>query len=170
MQALAKDFEEYCNDADLVDQKRYLMRIVPCGQSFDINKKYGIYFHSSDRGYTVHQYVGIYKDKAVKVIWEIDSVFDISYNNKLIKKCIQGRETDEYDDNLVAIINDAKRECSYDIKNHHRFFCGKAIDTDFVKSSLYGMWGTRLMNLKEVIGDFNDASEVAQKLTGKEWT
>ena len=146
------------------------MRIVPCGQSFDINKRYGIYFHPSDRGYTLHQYVGIYKNKAVRVIWEIDSVFDISYNKKLIKKRIQGRETDEYDDKLVAIIDDAKTECGYNIKNHHRFFCGKAIDTNFVKTSPYGIQGARFVNLQEVIGDFKDVSEVAQKLTGKEWT
>lgn len=67
MRALVDDYVEYCNDAGLFDQSRYLMRIVPCGQSLSINRKHGIYFHPSDRGYTKHQYVGIYKDKAVQV-------------------------------------------------------------------------------------------------------
>lgn len=58
MRALADDYVEYCNDAGLFDQSKHLMRIVPCGQSLDINRKHGIYFHPSDRGYTQHQYVG----------------------------------------------------------------------------------------------------------------
>ena len=88
MRALADDYVEYCNDAGLFDQSKYLMRIVPCGQSLDINRKYGIYFHPSDRGYTQHQYVGIYKDKAVQVLWEIDSVFDVEYDKPQLTKIL----------------------------------------------------------------------------------
>lgn len=56
MSSLAEDYIQYCNDADLFDQSRYLLRIVPCGESIEINKRYGIYFHPSDRGYTKHSY------------------------------------------------------------------------------------------------------------------
>jgi hypothetical protein len=65
MVALVEDFLEYCNDTELFDQTRQLMRIVPCGQSVAINKRHAIYFHPSDRGYTPHAYIGIYANKAV---------------------------------------------------------------------------------------------------------
>jgi hypothetical protein len=146
------------------------MRIVPCGQSLDINRKHGIYFHPSDRGYTQHQYLGIYKDKAVRALWKIDSVFDIDYKNgQFNKTLIQGRDTDEYDSKLVSIIKDAETECGYEIASGHRFFCGTPIDTNYIKSSSGGIQGARFVNLKEVVGDFSDASEVAQKLMGKQW-
>lgn len=59
MRALIDDYIEYCNDVGLFDQSQFLMRVVPCGQSLELNRKYGIYFHPSDRGYTRHKYVGI---------------------------------------------------------------------------------------------------------------
>lgn len=170
MRAIVDDYIEYCNDAGLFDQSRYLMRIVPCGQSLGINRKHGIYFHPSDRGYTKHQYVGIYKDKSVQALWKIDSVFDVDYDgNQLKKTLIEGRNTDEYDGKLVAIIKGAETECGYEIATGHRFFCGSPMDTNYVKSSSGGIQGARFVNLREVIGDFDNASEVAQKLEGKQW-
>ncbi len=174
MRDLVKDYEEYCNDANLFDQSKFLMRIVPSGNSWKINRQYGIYFHPSDRGYTRHQFVGIYKEKTVQAIWKIDSVFDIEYSrskNLLVKKTlIQGRKTDDYDKKLVAIIKDAEKECGYDIVTGHRFFCGMPVeDTEYKKSSSGGIRGARFVNLQEVIGDFKTTSEVAQKLKEKVW-
>ena len=88
MCALIDDYVEYCNDMGLFDQSRQLMRIVPCGTSLGINKKHGIYFHPSDRGYTEHRFLGIYKDKTVQAIWEIDSVFDVNYTEDELKKTL----------------------------------------------------------------------------------
>lgn len=170
MRSLAEDYIEYCNDIDLFDQSRYLMRIVPCGQSLDINKKFGIYFHPSDRGNTQHQFVGIYKDKSVRAMWEIDSVFDVELNGDAINKTlIQCRETDEYDEQLRAIIKDAKEECGYEIANGHRFFCGKPVETDYKKSSSGGIQGARFVNLRDVIGDFNTVLDAATKLRSTQW-
>ena len=173
MCALVDDYVEYCNDTDLFDQSRYLMRIVPCGESFEINKKYGIYFRPSDQGYTKHRFVGIYKDKTVKVIWEIDSIFDVIYKDGELKKtCVEGRNDHEFDRKLIEIIGDAKDECGYDIETGHRFFCGQPISTNYVKSSPGGIQGPRFVNLQEVIGkDFDklDASDIARKLQGEKW-
>jgi hypothetical protein len=170
MRELADDYEEYCNDAGLFDQSQYLMRIVPCGESVNINRRHGIYFQPSDRGYTQHQYVGIYKNKTVNMVLKIDSVFDVEYDGVQLKKTlIQGRQTDEYDGKLVAIIEDAKKECGYNITDGHRFFCGTPKDTNYIKSSYGGIMGHRFVNLKEVLGDINDVSEIAQILTSKQW-
>lgn len=172
MRDLVDDYEEYCNDTDLFDQSKYFMRIVPCGESLEINKRHGIYFHPSNRGYTKHRFLGIYKEKTVQAIWKIDSVFDVNYKNgKLKKTIVEGRNTNDYDEKLVEIIKDAKDECAYDIEVGHRFFCGEPIKTNYEKSSPHGIQGHRNVNLKEVLGDFDDedVEGIAENLREKTW-
>lgn len=171
MKSLADDYVEYCNDTGLFDQSQHLMRIVPCGNSIDLNKKHGVYFHPSDRGYTRHSYVGVYANKAVQCVWHIDSVFDIEFDgNNLTRTLVQGRDTDEYDEKIKAIIAEAKVVCDYDIESGHRFFCGKAAkDTNYAKISSGGIQGARFINLKEVIGSFDDDQDIARKLSEKTW-
>jgi len=171
MKSIVDDYIEYCNDTNLFDQSKYLMRILPCGVSREINIKYGIYIHPSDRGYTNHSYIGIYANKKVRSIWALDSVFDIQYDRKkLVKTLIQGRDTDEYDQRIIGIIKDARTVCGYQVEKDHRFFCGKKpIDTDYRKVSSGGIQGARFINLKEVIGEFTDIEDIAKKLNGKEW-
>lgn len=170
MSSLVDDYVEYCNDTELFDQSKFLLRIVPCGKSIDINRKYGIYFQPADRGYTKHSYVGIYANKSVQYIWAIDSVFEVELDNKkLKKKLIQGRDTDEYDKKLMDIIKEAKDICGWKVEHGHRFFCGVPVQTDYKKSSPGGIQGARLINLKEKIGEFADANELADKLKNKQW-
>jgi hypothetical protein len=167
---LVNDYVEYCNDTDLFDQSPYLMRIVPCGDSFRLNRQFGVYFHPSDRGYTSHSYVGIYTNKAVRTIWSLDAVFDAEVKDgQLAKTLVQGRDTDEYDQNIVAIIAAAKTDCGYDVETGHRFFCGKPEDTEFRKTSPGGIQGARFENLREHIGEFEDVATVAQKLRDSTW-
>lgn len=171
MQALVEDYVDYCNDTGLSDQSRYLMRIVPCGESADLNRKYGIYFHPSDRGYTKHSYVGVYTRKQVQCLWEIDSVFDIEFDGQhLTRTLVQGRDTDEYDDRIKAMIAEAKEVCGYNVESGHRFFCGRAArDTHYVKVSSGGIQGARFINLKEIVGEFEGDTDLAQKLREKTW-
>lgn len=170
MREVVEDYEEYCNETGLYDQSPYLMRIVPCGKSVEINRRYGIYFHPSDRGYTDHRYVGIYANKAVQLIWEIDAAFDVECDGERVDKTlIQGRDTDEYDEKLLAIIRDARRECGYEIESGHRFFCGEPHETDFRKVSPGGIQGARFVNLKKRLGGIEEPSTIAQRLRRETW-
>ncbi len=170
MIALIEDYIEYCNDANLFDQSRFLLRIVPCGQSLEINRKHGIYFHPSDRSYTQHAFVGIYANKAVQTILEVENVFDVEVTNgRLEKTLIQGDATDKYDTQLLEIIKDAKKLCGYEIASGHRFFCGAGFDTDFRKSSSGGIQGARYKNLRKLLGSFTDANDIALRLRELEW-
>ncbi len=171
---LLREFIKMIRQDGLLGAAEQLMRIVPCSQSLEINEKYGIYFHPSDRGYTKHRFVGIYKDKTVQAIWEIESIFDVEYNGSELKKIlVEGEETkDKYDQNLINIINDAQSECGYDIKIGCRFFCGEPQKTHYEKSSRGGIQGARFQNLREVIGDKFDKLDVkgiAQNLKEKKW-
>ncbi len=171
MLALVQDYIEYCNDTKLFDQSKFLMRIVPCGQSININKKHGIYFQRNDRGYTPHAFVGIYAEKNVRFIMETESVFDVTFQDDgtLSKIHVEGTQTDKYDKSLIDIIKDAEIECGYKVATGHRFFCGQLFETEFKKTSPGGIYGARFVNLREIIGDFSDASEVATKLRAAHW-
>jgi hypothetical protein len=167
---LVDDYIEYCNDTALFDQSRELMRIVPCGQSVDINLMHRIYFQPSDRGYTNHAFVGIYSQKAVRAILEIKSVFDVELEEgNLEKQRVEGENTSTYDDSIRAIIADAKTNCDYDIESGHRFFCGKMVSTNYQKISPGGIQGARFVNLREVLGPHGDVEDIASKLSKVTW-
>lgn len=170
MAALAEDFVEYCNDAGLFDQSRVLLRIVPCGQSLDINKQHGIYFHPSDRGYTRHAYVGVYAQKRVQALIAVESVFDVQLDaGQLSKTLVEGEATDRFDTRIQTTIREAKDICGYDIASGHRFWCGPVVETDFRKSSSGGIQGARFVNLRVLLGAFTDQSDVARRLSRLTW-
>lgn len=171
MQSLVQDYIAYCNDTGLSDQSQHLMRISPCGDSYELNEKYGIYFHPSDRGYTKHSFAGMYTQKSVRCLWLIESVFDVSFDGRsLARTTVQGRDTADYDKKIIAMIQEAKDICGYDIRLGHRFFCGKEVfRTNYIKSSAYGIQGARFVNLQEEVGEYADARDVALKLDSKTW-
>lgn len=152
IEPVIEDYVAYCNDAGLFDQSKYLLKIVTCNQSLALNKKFGIYYHPSDRGYSKHRFIGIYAHKEVQAILEIDSVFDIKFNEQkdpaLKKELIKGTQTDKYDQRIINIIKNAKKNIDHDIRNHHRFFCGPIQEVSYKKTSKYGIQGSRMVNLK----------------------
>jgi hypothetical protein len=173
MQALVEDYIEYCNDAELFDQSAYLLRIVPCGVSLSLNAKFGMYFHPSNRGYTKHRFEGIYAQKKVQFILDIGqggSVFDIDFDGvNLNKILLEGVKTNKHDRNILSMIQDANTVCGYNIAKNHRFFCGEIVPTCFKKSSPNGIQGSRLIDLKKVIGSFSNLADVAKKLEAVTW-
>ena len=170
MRALVDDYVEYCNDADLFDQSRFLLRVVPCGQSIELNKKFGMYFHPSDRGYSRHALIGIYAEKSVQAILDVKSVFDVEFaDGQLTKTLVEGADTDAFDSRLRDMIEEARVVCGYEVESGYRFFCGEAIATDFRKSSPGGVFGTRLLDLRDFLGSFTDAGDVAARLANSEW-
>lgn len=169
--SIIEDYWQYCNDTDLFYQTKYLMRVLPCGVSLTLNAKYGIYYHPSDRGYTEHRYLGVYANKSVQYIWDIESVFDVIWDGeKLSKQLVYGIETDKFDQRIIAIIEESKSHCGYYIEEGHRFFCGEPVKTNFRKVSSGGIQGARIFNIKELIGKPSSVEEISQKLNTLTWT
>lgn len=169
--SIIEDYWQYCNDTDLFYQAKYLMRVLPCGVSLTLNAKYGIYYHPSDRGYTEHRYLGVYANKSVQYIWDIESVFDVIWDGeKLSKQLVNGIDTDKFDQRIIAIIEESKSHCGYYIEEGHRFFCGEPVKTNFRKVSSGGIQGARIFNIKELIGKPGSVEEVSQNLNVLTWT
>ncbi|RJG38779.1 hypothetical protein [Motilimonas pumila] len=167
---LIRDYQEYCNDSGLFDQARHTMRVVPCGTSVLLNLKYEMYFQPSDRGYSNHRYLGIYKDKRVQAIWEIDHIIDVEVTDGKVKTVfVSGEPTDKYDEKILNMISEAKNECGYDIHTGHRFFCGNSYSTNFIKESSGGIMNARLFNLKEYSNDWDNPASLAMALKDQSW-
>lgn len=165
------DYLEYCSDLRLIDYSSYFMRITPCGVTHRLNRKYAIYYMPSDRGYSKHKYVGIYKNKKVDAFFEIDSVFDVEYDgSKFAKILVEERNTDEYDQKIMDMIAEAKNECGHLVSTGHRFFCGKEIyETEYIKESSGGIMGARFHNMKEVAKSYHSPEKLAQILRTVKW-
>lgn len=143
MVALVEDYKEYCAETGLFDQSGALMRVVPCGKSLELNKKYDMYFQPTDRGYSPHALIGIYADRAVRAIIDVRSVFDIEIQDGVLtrKDLCDGSDTDEFDADPCQIVEEARTACGYEIATGHRFFCGDIFETEARKSTPGGLMG-----------------------------
>ena len=171
MTALADGYREQCDELNLFEESRPLLRIVPCGRNLWIYKKFGIYFQPSDRGYSPRGLVGLYADRKVQAILDVQGVFDVDLvQGRVTRRIHQGDDTGRFDAGIRQIIEEARVSCGCEIATGTRFFCGEAFETDFRKSSSGGVLRTVFVNLCRLVGSFTDAGDVASKLSGREWS
>ena len=87
-----------------------VFRIVPCNKSFELNEKYHLYFQPESRGYSNHQFTGIYTAKEVKYIGKVNKVFlaELTKEGKLITEKISGKGeiTTEEENRIISTIKE----------------------------------------------------------------
>lgn len=101
---LIEAYSEYLHSENLLDDIEGRMRMCLSGSSFDDNLKHNIYFHLSEiRGYSFKplEYIGLYKDKAIKSIGKVDKVIvtevkESSLSLKTVYPVGTELSTDEY--------------------------------------------------------------------------
>ena len=175
---LSKDFYYYCISMNLI---KNILRIVPCNKSFELNKKYRLYFQPESRGYSNHQFTGIYTAKEVKYIGKVNKVFlaELTKEGKLITEKISGKGeiTTEEENRIISTIKEFPEIYGYgDISKGHIFFLFDDNDfcpTKFKKISKYGLLGSRLFDLKVNLEIENveklSTLEIAEKLNDITW-
>ena len=175
---LSKDFYYYCSSMDLI---KNVFRIVPCNKSFELNEKYHLYFQPESRGYSNHQFTGIYTAKEVKYIGKVNKVFlaELTKEGKLITEKIsgEGEITTEEENRIISTIKEFPEIYGYgDISKGHIFFLFDDNDfcsTEFKKTSKYGLLGSRLFDLKADLEIENveklSTLEIAEKLNDITW-
>lgn len=170
---LINDYESYCSQANLLDQSASMLRIVPCGWTLELNVKHGIYFAPASRGYTKHNYLGLYKGKRVQQIGQIQNIItaNLTESGELVVIEKLNDVSSQQSRNIVNCITETKIQTNWSIDSGHTFFCVDAFyETNYIKTSKHGMLGTRLINLKEALGsEPASASAVATQLEGKTW-
>ena len=175
---LSKDFYYYCISMNLI---KNILRIVPCNKSFELNKKYRLYFQPEFRGYSNHQFTGIYTAKEVKYIGKVNKVFlaELTKEGTLITKKISGNGeiTSEEENRIINTIRAFPEIYGYgDISKGHIFFLFDDNDfcpTKFKKLTSRGLRKNKYYELKSLLNIENiensSTLEIAEKLNDITW-
>ena len=175
---LSKDFYYYCSSMGLI---KNVFRIVPCNKSFELNEKYHLYFQPESRGYSNHQFTGIYTAKEVKYIGKVNKVFlaELTKEGTLITKKISGNGeiTSEEENRIINTIRAFPEIYGYgDISKGHIFFLFDDNDfcpTKFKKLTSRGLRKNKYYELKSLLNIENiensSTLEIAEKLNDITW-
>lgn len=184
MKNLADEFEAYCRSEDLIPRHRHTMRAVLCGSSLEFNLKEGVYFHSSDRGYSHHGFVGCYDRKAIRGVGKLDGIVRADLNQETGEFDRQeslpsypGKSpldlTEEVLNKIRTAIDYAKKAHDWDISTGFTFFIvDNFVETEFKKESSGPLRGTKNFDLEEVLEhySYDDAIEdIAVALGNVTW-
>ena len=175
---LSKDFYYYCISMNLI---KNILRIVPCNKSFELNEKYHLYFQPESRGYSNHQFTGIYTAKEVKYIGKVNKVFlaELTKEETLVTKKISGNGeiTSEEENRIINTIRTFPEIYGYgDISKGHIFFLFDDNDfcpTKFKKLTSRGLRKNKYYELKSLLNIENiensSTLEIAEKLNDITW-
>lgn len=170
LQGLNEDFENYCLGMGLMPKNNRL-RVMACGQSYELNIKHSFYFDLASRGYSDFKFMGIYKSKSVRNIGIVENVIEADWDETIglvIKK--NQDVTKEQKERLEIAIKESINE-GWKIAEGHRFFLLKNLtETNFIKKSSGGLLRVRYFNLEEIFGNVpEDIKMIAEQLKDKEW-
>ena len=171
---IINDYEAYCLHDSLITDDESRMRVVTCGWTLDENFQYNLYYSPAERGYSDHNYLGIYSDKAVQGIGKIENIItaDLLSSGKLQIIDSMSPITEQQEQNIIDVIAAAKRNNNWNIGTEHRFFCvEKFYPTLYRKGTKYPLQGTKLFNLKNRLNvkSLPDTEEIALRLNEIEW-
>lgn len=173
LQRLKEHFEAYCLNMGLMPRTHHLLRVMACGESFDINVKYQFYFDLASRGYREFNYLGIYKWKSVRYIGQVENMVMVEWNEKdgitnILEQ--QSELTEEQKDRLNRAIAESVK-LGWNLHHGHRFFLLKNFtETDYRKISPGGIYRVRYFNIEENLGKSpGDIKQIAEKLKLFTW-
>ena len=169
------DYRDYCYKDGLIptsDSWKYL-RMQLASTTFDFNKENNVYYHDADRGYSPYAYLGLYKQKSVRLIGKVcATITAIEKDGEIEYEAELGEITNERKDTIVKAMEDAL-SYGYDLKNynHKYFFVDKFYETDFRKVSKGGSMGSKIFDLTEILKSDNlpEVDQIAEILKDKTW-
>jgi hypothetical protein len=176
LQDILDDYEEMCQEEDVISSEKYTMLVVSAGDSIGENKKYGIYYDPVDRTHKkAFKYLGLYDYKSIRAVGEVQHIVGCELRNgDLIptkNKVGFDRLTQEDKKSIKGIIGEVDRA---EIGKGHKFFLVDQFnEMDFKKSESGGVVRrTRYMRLKDFQGfkEGMSSQELAALLDGREWS
>lgn len=173
MKDLLEDYKLFCTEAGLFPETDFLMRAVTCGWTLDENFEFNLYYDPVTRSCREHKYIGIYSDKCIRGIGEIENIIHANLNDGSLQiKTSTKPITDDQKTRIIAVIPHAKEAYGYDITNDHRFFMVKKYyPTEFKKASKGPLRGMQYFNLKKLlnIDKLPSTENIAQQLRQYNW-
>jgi len=175
MRDMLDDFESFCSEFELLQLDQYRLRALASGATYELNLKHGIYYDPADWGYQKHKYLGLYRNKSIKAIGEIENIVTADYD-QASGLCVHESMYPVNSSQITAIeaiIRDSNAIYGWDISKNHKFFLVKGFHaTDYRKTSKYPIQRSKYFNLKELFdaGAWPDVQQIARKLDGMEWS
>lgn len=173
MKEIIDDYKEFCTHSKLLPRDNYLMRALTCGWTLDENFEYNLYYDPIARGYQNLKFIGIYSDKTIKGIGEIENIISASVENgefRILEK--MNKVTEDQKTRIIGVIKKAKGNNNWDISKDHKFFLVKKFyKTDYKKTTLYPIQRSKYFDLSNVLGlkKLPEVEEIAELLKSKGW-
>jgi hypothetical protein len=175
IQDVLDDYLDYCyNDSLIVvpDSWKW-MRCQLAGTTINYNIKNNLYYDSIIRGFSAHDYLGLYSDKSIKAIGKITDIITAvkDENGVLVFNAEKGELTDNKKSVILDAIEDSKNY-GYILDNHRYFFVEKFYETDFKKVSPRGLMGTKFFDLSELLNveELPSVAKIAEELRKLTWS
>lgn len=175
MVALIDDYEAFCSDLNLLPTDQYTMFVPPCGQSFEDNEEFRLYYCPATWSRRNARYLGVYSEKRVRAIGQIAKVVPCEVDSGTRKVTVIADATEMLTkDEEERVLGATEKAHSYgwDLSTGHKFYlCDAMQETDFRKTSPGGIWGHRYFDLEEVLGGKipDNLSELAERLRRLTW-
>ena len=169
---VADDFQVYCSDMNLLPDRRKWLRIVPCGDTLQINLKWGVYYQPTARGYSKHDYLGIYHWKVVRGVGRIVAAYDNGDDGSggMALRLAEGTGNTNFEICIRGMVQDTKTQVGWDVSRGHRFFCVESFAaTDFKKTSSGGIQGARFWDVTSYVKPGLTDTELAGTLREQVW-
>lgn len=174
MQDVLDDYLNYCYKDKLiiVSDSWKRMRVQLAGTTFNFNVKEKLYYDNIDRGFSAHDYLGLYKEKSVRAIGKITAIITAVTTEAGIEyKAELGSLSDERQQQIARAIEDAKNY-GYVLDANRYFFVDKFYETDFKKITPRAPMGSRVFDLTQILEteQLPETQEIAEKLATKTWS
>lgn len=175
MQDLIDDFEAFCSEQELLDSDQVTIFVPPCGQSFNINVQFRLYFCPSSWTRRRVRYLGIYKNKEVQYLGVIEKVVqsELRSSQRLICQDEAGNTValgPEEKNRIRGAMTAASQQNSWDISHGHKFFlCNQLFPTEYKKDSSGGIMGHRYLNVGDQSARDLSPLELADRLRMVTW-
>lgn len=174
MQEVLDDYLNYCYKDKLivVSDSWKRMRVQLAGTTYGFNIRENLYYDSIDRGFSAHDYLGLYKEKSVRAIGKIKAIITgITTETGLEYKVEFGELTDERQQQINRAIEDGKNY-GYELIATRYFFVDKFYETDFKKMTPRAPMGSRIFDLTQILETENlpETQEIARLLNDRTWS
>lgn len=173
MQEVLEDYLNYCYKDKLIvvsdSWKRMMVQLS--GTTFDFNVKENIYYNSIDRGFSAHDYLGLYREKSVRSVGKVIAIITGVVKDDDVEYKAEIGELNEERKRQIQKAIEAGRSFGHVMDNTRYFFVDKFYDTDFKKVTPRAPWGSRIFDLTEVLhtDKLPDTQGIAELLKEETW-
>lgn len=149
---IAEDFESFLGEADLLPVEERSLNVVPCGTSWNENLAFRLYYEPPSRPVKRGRYLGLYRDKAVRLIGEVKAIAICEMADGQLKVIDEDGRLSEAE--KARILGVAQQTTYYDLGDTpHRYYLVDAfVETEIDKRSPGGLWGARRFDLDADFG------------------